>query len=259
MVKQIRNDSMVNLLKADFFSRYEPNAALVHAGLHLQLPQLRGYWPFSSVNENGNAYDLSGQGRTLTNNNAVPFTWYNLLPYANLTPGSTHYFSRADEAGLDITGGLTLGGWFWLDTLASGGNQTLISKWLALGDQRSYLLYLDDATNTLVFNITSLGTAATIVGITSTTLPAINTWYHVVGRFISSTTVSIFVDGVKTDNAAGVPAAIHSGSAAFEIGSTSGGANRLDGRACQCFVSAAGFDDVIIWSAYQQTRANFGK
>jgi hypothetical protein len=34
--------------------------------MNLGLPMLRGYWPFSSVDENNDVYDLSGQGRVMT-------------------------------------------------------------------------------------------------------------------------------------------------------------------------------------------------
>lgn len=232
----------------------------IHASAHLQLPRLRGYWPFSSVNESGNVYDLSAQGRVLTNHNNVPFAKYNLFPYADFTPGSNHYFSRADEPGLDITGAITFGGWFWLDTLASGNNQTLISKWDTTGgiDERAYMIYLDDATNTFRISISLLGTAATIKNVAHIATVAISTWYHVVGRLTPGTDESIFVDGVKVSSAVGVPATIFNSTANYEIGAGAA-ANRLDGRACQCFLCADDLDDVIIRRLYELTRANFGK
>ena len=35
--------------------------------MNLGLPGLRGFWQFSSVDESGDIYDLSGQSRTMTN------------------------------------------------------------------------------------------------------------------------------------------------------------------------------------------------
>lgn len=259
MTVQIRNSEMVDLLRPDFFARYEPNAAWVHAGAALQLPQLRGYWPMSSVDENGDPYDLSGQGRVLTNNNAIPFAWYNLFPYADFTPGSTHYFSRADEAGLDILGEITFGGWFWLDTLAPGTNMGLIGKFNTVGNQRAYLLTFSDAGNVFQVYISSLGTAASTLGLSHTATLSASTWYHVVGRFTPNTELSIFVDGIEVSTAAAVPAAIFNSNTSFEIGASDAGNNRLDGRACQCFLCADDLDDVIIRSLFEQTRANFGK
>jgi len=261
MVEQIRNDSMVEILRPDFFARHEPNAAWVHAGLHLQLPQLRGYWPMSSVDENGDPYDLSGQGRVLTNNNTVPYGVYNLLPYADFTPGATEYFNRLDEAGLDITGVMTMGGWYWLDTLAPGTDMGLIGKFNDFGgaNQRSYLLYFNDAANVFRFGVSSLGTGASWAAVTSTATIAASTWYHVVGRFVPGAELSIFVDGVETLLAVGVPLGAFNSTADFEIGAFSLGFGLLDGRASQCFLCADDLDDVIIRQTYDQTRANYGK
>lgn len=232
----------------------------IHPEVHLQLLGLRGYWPMSSIDENADPYDLGGQGRVLTNHGTILFQLYNLLPYADLTPVKTQYFSRADEAGLDITGSLTLGGWFWLNTLAPGVAAVgLIGKNNDAGNQRAYLLYFLDADNTLRFGMSSLGTSITWVGVTSATVPVTNTWYHIVGRFMPSTSVSIFVDGVRTDNLVGVPASIFNSNTDFEIGAYNAGAGLLDGRACQCFLCSDYLDDVIIRSLFEQTRANFGK
>ena len=211
---------------------------------HLLLRHLRGYWPFTSVDENGDVYDLSGQGRVLTNNNAVPFASAGLMTYADFTPGSNHYFSRADEAGLSITGALTVGGWFWLDTLASGADQGLIGKYDTAGNDRSYQLRFLDATNLFIFVVSVDGTATTIV--TFPTSPVINTWYHVVGRYTPSTTIDIYVNGVKATNAVAIPAALDDNVSAFEIGAMSAGGARLDGRASHCFLCADDLEDYFI-------------
>jgi hypothetical protein len=260
MVEQKRNDDLVELLRPDFFARYEPNASLVHAGLHLQLRALRGYWPMSSVDENGDIYDLSGQGRVLTNHDSVPLGQYNLFTYASFS--APDYLSRVDEAGLDITGNLSVGGWFWLDTLASGSDQVLMSKYDTSGgaNQRSYLLWFDDATNTFRFGVSSAGTAATFVQIAHTAVISANAWYHVAGRFTPNTDLSVYVDGVRVSTAAGVPAGAFNSTADFEIGSDDNGtAAFLDGRACQCWLCAHDLYDVMIPTLYHQTRANFGK
>src|SRR4030042_5924133 len=118
LAEMVSRDQKLESRVADLEKIEQPRN--IHPSIHLQLSGLRGYWPMSSVNENGNSYDLSGQGRVLTNNNTVPFGIYDLLPYADFTPGSSEYFSRPDEAGLVISGALTIGCWAWLDTLASG-------------------------------------------------------------------------------------------------------------------------------------------
>jgi hypothetical protein len=151
------------------------------------------------------------------------------------------------------------GGWFWLDTLAPGTNMGLIGKYNTVGNQRAYLLTFSDAANVFQVYISSLGTAASTVGLSHTAILSASTWYHVVGRFIPNTELSIFVDGIEVFTAAGVPAAIFNSNTAFEIGSSDAGNNRLDGRACQCFLCSDYLDDIIIRSLFEQTRCNFGK
>jgi len=103
----------------------------------LALPGLRGFWPMSSFNEAGNAYDMSEQGRVMTYNGNPLYNYDGVVPYVALD-GIGDFLSRADEAGLDIIGtetyvdgavhGLTLGGWFYFDN-ALGSNEKLIAKW----------------------------------------------------------------------------------------------------------------------------------
>jgi len=254
---QKRNAELVNNLRPDFFARYEPNASMVHAGLHMQLPQLRGYWPFSSVDERGDLTDMSGQGRVLHNTNTVAFGVYNLFPYADYVPANSEYFTRLDEEGTSITGALTIGGWFWLDTLASGANQVLIGKFNTVGNMRAYQLYMVDASNRFAFIISGDGAATTAV--THVPVAVISTWYHIVGRFVPGAELSIFVDGVETLEWALIPAAIYDSTAAFTIGARDPGIEYLDGRSAQCFLCADDLDDVIIKTIFEQTRANYGK
>ncbi len=58
------------LLKAEssrFVKLYAPTTSWGNIiSMNLGYPGLRGYWPMSSIDENEAVYDLSGQGRTLT-------------------------------------------------------------------------------------------------------------------------------------------------------------------------------------------------
>lgn len=63
-----RNDGVIDGLRTEFVSLYAPTTTWGNIiSMNLGLPALRGYWPFSSVDENNDIYDLSGQGRTMTN------------------------------------------------------------------------------------------------------------------------------------------------------------------------------------------------
>jgi hypothetical protein len=266
--KQTYNDELVQQLTPDFQGRYEPNFAWKSAcSQYLALPALRGSWPFSSFDQTGVAYDLSGQGRTLTAVGPPEYNYHNLAPYVDFD-GANDYLSRADEAGLDITGletvvaagarGLTIGGWFWTDTLAYGGTtRGFIGKYLTAGNQRSYMLAFDDVLNSPRFIVSVDGTATvSVLGMTMAT----NAWYCIIGRFIPSTELKIWVNGETATNAVGIPAQIFPSAADLNVGAYNNGAaaNRLDGRASMCFLCAAALSDAIVGQIYQQSRAMFG-
>ena len=141
---QQRNPEMVNLLRADFQGRYEPNFAWVNAiSAGLALPALRAFWPMSSADyaAASRARDIAGSGYHLTPTNTIQFVHANLYFYASFG-GTNEYLSRADGGAAnwaDITGtegyipsgqrGLTLGGWFWFDdTPPPAAQEILIGK-----------------------------------------------------------------------------------------------------------------------------------
>jgi len=63
-----RNDGIIDGLRVEFVSLLAPTTTWGSIiSMNLGLPILRGYWPFTSVDENDDVYDLSGQGRVMTN------------------------------------------------------------------------------------------------------------------------------------------------------------------------------------------------
>lgn len=240
----LRPDRLLRSLRAHFVPTYDPGTAWMQAvSAHLYLPGLRGFWPFSSTDESENAYDLSGQGRTLTPQNgattAVPAD--SIFPYASLLSSASRYFSRADEAGLDITGELTFGGWFYFTTTPAS-SMGLLSKNEPTGNQRAYTLF-KLSTNAIRFQVSSNGTATTAVDSTATV--ATGTWYFIAGRYTPSSELAIWLDDEKTINTTSIPAAIFDSSAGFAVGRTDGG-NYLNGRAALCFVCAKALSDDTI-------------
>jgi hypothetical protein len=228
---------------------------------YLTLPGLVGFWPMSSVfKSNGNVADLSGQGRTLTENGNPVFDLLNsIVPYADLD-GTGDFFSRADEVDLSILGteaafpasrrGLTLGGWFNQDNLT--GDQGLMGKWTTAGNLREYKLYSNAGVVTL--GISSNGTAeATYAGSTVTAA----TWYFAVGRWIPSTTGDIFVSGVKTSNVSGV-ASTTDLTSPFRIGDRGDGTTLFIGNTALCFLCANQLPDARIQRLFKLGRLFFG-
>lgn len=268
MVVQLRNPEMIELLRADFQARAEPNFAWGNTCSMFQLlTGLRGFWPMSNADESGWTYDLSGQDRVLRYNGNPTFNADDLAPYIEFD-GTGDFLSRPDEAGLDIRGtetsivaamrGLTIGGWFWIDSLAPGANDAFIGKWNTAGDQRSYLLYFNDTSNTACFDVSSLGTAASVITVTGSVMTAAG-WHFIVARFDPSTEINIWVNNTEIVNAVGTPASLFNGTADFLVGAYDNGATGLlDGRASLCFLCGALLSDAVVKQLYEQTRAMYG-
>lgn len=218
-------------------------------GLH----RLRGLWPMSSITETPTVLDLSGQARTLSFGGTTTISVYNdLIPYIDFN-GTTGYMFRADEAGLDITGTLTLGGFFWADSGAAIG--ACMSKYGSIVANRSYYLRYNGS-NAFQFGI---GNGVGDTTVTSTVVAANDAWHFVVGRFSPSAEVAIFVDGEWTRNTTSIPGAIVSGAAQLEIGRlNSVNGQYLDGRAGLCFLSAAALTDTFISYLFNRSRPLFG-
>lgn len=260
------NDSKVNEDEAFFLSR---NDLINRWGNIISswsfLPGLVGFWPMSPVQRStGNAYDMSGQGRTLTYNGNPTYNIYNnFVPYIDLD-GAGDFLLRADETDLDVLGtetinaaavrGATFGGWFWADVLATS---VLIGKWTTAGNQRSYMEYITGAGGTITGAVSTNGIA--VLTQASSNAIVVGSWFFAVTRFVPSTTLDIYLNNTKTTLAAGVPASIFNSTAGLIVGANEAGASALlDGRATLCFLSHQIFSDALINAMFQQSRILFG-
>jgi hypothetical protein len=211
--------------------------------------RLHGWWTFGN-NDNTTIFDLSGMGRHLTMNGGVfSSTYNNNIAYLELD-GSNDYASRADEAGLDITGAVCLGGWFWFDTANAGrligkGNNTLANT--------AYLLTA--ASGPLPqFSISDGATFDSVGAAASVSTLA---WHFIVGRYTPSTEIAVFVDGVKATNTTGINASIQNIAGAFTIGADFTPAVFLDGRAALCFLCSSDLTDTVLRNFYERTKPIF--
>lgn len=184
----------------------------------LGLPRLRAFWPMSSLNNNNDAFDLSGQTRTLTRNGTVGLGIHNNQVAFVDADGATGYYARADETDLDITGGCCWGGWYQIltNTAASDG---ISGKYNVTGNQRSYGLFASGV-NTIQAAVssdgTNVGAAFASVDWNGGAALSLNTWYFIWARFTTSSELVIVVND-KYSTQLTVPAAIFNSTAAFEI------------------------------------------
>ena len=259
MTLQKRNADLVRLLIQDLQKRNEPNFAMAKTlSVMSLLPGLRGLWTFSSFDENGDVFDMSGQGRTLSLVGDPLYNKRGLAPYAELD-GTGDWFSRVDEPGLDILAsevyvkgsirGITLGGWVWFDN-AAGVQEIFMSKWDA-GANRSYLLRRL-AAGTAEFRILDGG--AVVQNVIGATLAA-GQWYHLQGQLDRvNNVVRIHVNGVETTAAVPGATVIANSNAPFQIGANNG-TNPMTGRVSNCFLAATALSVSARQTVYHQSRA----
>lgn len=261
-IMQTRNPAMVRLLSGDFQRRYEPNLAWKAACAQIQaLPGLRGFWPMSSFDEGGDAYDLSGQGRTLSYNGNPTYNRDGLIHYIDFD-GTGDYLNRADEAGLDTLGtdtfvaaarrGMTVGGWFKFDVAEPAAGEHMMSKRAMAGDISWYMAHNVDGTVNFVVS----GDCTALIHATSTGTTGTD-WCFVAGRYDPSTEVAVFRNSEIVTTVAGVPAALCNNTTDLNVSGYFNGSALMAGCASLCFLCATALGTGTIRSLYQQSRALF--
>jgi len=278
MTENIRNDSMTELLRADFFARNEPNAAWSHSiSNHLMIPALRGFWPMSAHHVTAQAAyvdDIAcGFDLGMINTPWLQQGGLGLPPICQFVAANSEYLTYgADDIQHDILGtetivtttqrGLSLGCWVHFTTM--GALTGIIGKWWSATDNRAYLLY-KNAADQIEFAVSNLGTAASTVIATSAATIAADTWYWVMGRFIPSVKLDVYVDLRRDSSVAAAPAAIFNSSRPLEVG-TIDGACFLDGYLSLMWLAAsttwdgvATTRDVIPFALYEHSKRIFNK
>jgi hypothetical protein len=262
---QINPDKLVDLLSHKFQRRNEPNFAWGNVtSMYMMLMRLRGFWPMSVGRGAGGAADITGGNRLLTNNNTAVHNLQGLVPYISFN-GTNQWLHRNDEAIFDILGteayvasalrGLTFGAWCRFDVTPVGQEQ-VIGKYNAIGDQRSYrILRRPDKFIRAQVSVNGID----VVLIESSSLVEIDTWAFLVARFDPSTELAVFINNEKTVNTTGIPASVFNSSSTFDIGANGGGAGEfMDGDVSLAFLCAAALPDYVIYSLYHHSRVLFG-
>lgn len=224
-------------------------------GMFQGLPALRGFWPVSSVDQTGAVYDLSEQNRTLSNQGGPAYSvWNDLIPYYDLN-GTTQYLNRADEAGLDVTGNLTTGGWFWTDDLTAAQGLSVKGDGVTAANTNWELFFRGDVAGDPVQLNVSSGAGTTTINSTNT--PGSGVWFFAVGRYTPSTELAVNLNGIWTRNTTAIPASINNSTAMFALGSRNA-AVLLNGRVCLGFLCAWALSDDLVSTLFNRTRPLFG-
>jgi hypothetical protein len=265
---QERNAGLVGNLEPDFVSHTNIQYQLGDViSRYLALPGLVGFWPMSSVDmSNGNAHDLSGQGRTLSYNGNPTYNIHNsFVPYIDLD-GTGDYLSRADEAGLRITGGeshnasavqgLTMYCWCNVDVLPAGTGQ-IIGKWVGAAS-KSYRTTVTSDGSIQAQTSTDGSSNSTGVAISM----SVDEWLFTATRFVPSTSHDLWVgtsSGItKASDTSSIPATIFNSASSLTIGANSSGGDLLNGFVSLAALCANSHPDSLVESVFFQTRAPFG-
>ncbi|MCX5709190.1 MAG: DUF2341 domain-containing protein, partial [Candidatus Omnitrophica bacterium] len=206
VVLENTSDKALTLTAATTFNHLYINDGLV------------GYWKFDEAVA-GPAVDSSGYGNTGTNNgpatitsatNPVHFTDGKLLSF----DGTDDYVNCGAGASLDITGAITISGWF---------NSSLLSGVRIIADKYQdaiggYQLYTNG--NKLEGYILGPGGA---FGTTGTTVLSTGAWYHAAVIFIPSTGIYLYLNGnLEASKIISPPSSISSTARSLNIGAENG-------------------------------------
>lgn len=182
------------------------------------LPGIEGYYPMSSVSGSGAAINHTGAGGPLVQVGVVPVgydgnSFRQLGGGTNYLVGTGIYGLTGTETFIDASiRGFTIGGWFMIDVTPTN-TAGLISK-SGLSPQLGYELKINTM-NEVTCSMSGTGT-----GRVSANGPAVSLseWLFLVGRFVPSSEVAVFVNGVKSLNVVSIPSAQIVSTQSFEVG-----------------------------------------
>lgn len=211
------------------------------------LPGLRAYWPMGIRVAAGTVIDHSSAGTPLTMVGTCP-TGFDGNSFCRIGNGANYLTSAATlgvtggETYIDATDqGLTIGGWFFVNTAPVGANVGIVTK-AAGPPNRGYALFMSPT----VLGFTVSGNGSNFFD-TSLLAYSIGQWNFIVGRFKPSTEVAVFLNGTKGTNTTAIPATLNVSPQTFEVGrwiATSPNIAHMQAR--DLFLCATALDDDVI-------------
>lgn len=189
-----------------------------------------------------------------------------LAPYVFLN--GTSYFNTTDTQ-FDILGtetyvaaterGMSCGGWFRFSNAIGATNEIMMSN-RGSGSTMSFSLHRAATTGLATFTVSLTGAA--LFTVTGQELEE-DTWYFVAARFDPGASISLWVDGIKTENTTSIPASLYSGVGYFTIGayssSTPTNGEFMTGLFSAGYLCPMSISDAVVFTVYQTTKALFNK
>jgi CSLREA domain-containing protein len=144
----------------------------------------------------GNANDIQGTNHGTLQNGATFAA--GKVEQAFTLDGVNDFVQMTDSPSLDISDGLTLEAWVYLNAYNPSAHQAIISKWGGTASEHSYRLFVDQA-GTLYFANSTAGTAGLLL---SGSIVPLNQWVHVAAvKDAGAISARLYING--TQNATG--------------------------------------------------------
>ena len=275
---QEKNAELVDLLKTDFVHRLDTSHAWSRAvSMLMTLPCLRSLYI-------GNAHKIikgtnkdevidTTLGINMTSGANYPkFGYQSYIPFMTFNASNNEYLVASDDENHHILGsevdyienpGLTIGCWLRPHSLPTDiGIPPILhrkpfGRWST--GVRGYALLQDiSTTNRLGFATNDTSNTINVVDHTEDTV--VNTWYFLAGIWDPNVSMSVIVNGIKTDFA-GTPASLlHDGSMGLSLGGSGIGSSlaMFDGDICFAFLCASALHPSAIMSLFQHMAPMFG-
>lgn len=189
-----------------------------------RLAGVRSYWPLSAFDGNGDVLDVMS-GYTLTRTGTLLENATSVFNGAMYFNGTSTYLSRADGASVEYNGtsgwiasarrGVTISLWYIRGSAVSS-QQALVAKWPSAGNLSFAIQFRTGVLDYVTCGISGDGT--TQAAYTHSTEIQNGTWYHIVMRYVPSTSLDVYINNVKETRTATIPASIYNGNGVFNIG-----------------------------------------
>jgi hypothetical protein len=187
-------------------------------------PSAIGHWKLDE-GTGTTAYDSSGNTNTGTLTNGP--TWDQGKYSKGVSfDSSNDYIGAGNSTSLQITGALSLSAWVNFTDLSS--QRYVIAKH-GNTSNRSFGLFVNGS-GKLKLEVSGDGVDANMVVATGATTLSTNTWYHISGVYIPSTSVTVYLNGISdAQTTTSVPAALFNTAANLNIGAKTDGSSPASG------------------------------
>jgi hypothetical protein len=202
--------------------------------------------------------DLSGNNNTGSLTNGPTFSGAN--GGSLVFNGSNQYANLGNPNSLNIPGSITIESWVYPTDITTGVVKGIASRWE--NNSKSYKIAILNSTSKFYIDVSNAGTED--IYLQSTQNATINTWYHVVGTYISgvSPSLNIYVNAQLSNGVliGTIPQSLFSGASLFLVGTdatVASGGNFFTGRIAETRVYNRALSATEVLQNYNAQKSRF--